>query len=149
MTSVLATDKDGDVVYYDIETGPYSSAFRIDRLGLITVSKEGSSLLDRESMKSPFITLSLRAKDSEHSGFTTVQVRVKDRNDVWPKMETKNYHVGVHAPLRATQELIKVGANGGDQEGTDELRFKIHSGNDLSKGVLLEYDTEFLIYIKF
>ncbi len=57
VTSVLATDKDGDVVYYDIETGPYSSAFRIDRLGLITVSKEGSSLLDREYMKSPFITL--------------------------------------------------------------------------------------------
>ena len=131
MTSVYATDKDGDVVSYDIESSQYSPAFRIDRLGLITVSKEGTSLIDRESMKSPYITLSIRAKDSEHYGFTTVLIKVKDINDIWPKMESKNYHIGVHAPLRATQELLKVNARGGDQDNTDELRFKIHSGNDL------------------
>lgn len=131
--SVAATDPDGDVISYELEPGELTPAFRIDRLGQISVTKEGSVLLDRETLEYPYINVGIRAKDSEHMGYGIVIIKILDINDIWPKMEQKNYHVNVHAPLRATQEILKINANGGDQDDTDEIRFKIQSGNDLGK----------------
>jgi len=82
-------------------------------------------------MKSPFLTLGIRAKDSEHHGFTTVHVSVRDLNDNWPKMLEKSYQGTVYAPLYFMQEILKVRAEGGDEDETDEMRFEIQSGNDL------------------
>lgn len=73
----------------------------------------------------------VRAKDPEYSGFATLRLRVKDINDVWPKFETRNYHTRVYAPLRAGEEILKVKAHGGDEEETDEIRYKIYAGNEL------------------
>lgn len=131
MTTVFATDPDmDDVLMYDIEPSDYSSAFDINRLGEITVSKEGVGMLDREGMTNPQITLRVKANDSERVGYTSVRVTILDVNDNWPRFEQKSYHITVHAPLSAMQEIIKVTANGGDLEETDEMNYKIISGND-------------------
>lgn len=123
-------DADGDVLYYDIEPSQYSSAFKIDRWGHITATKEGTAILDRETMTGELIILGVRVKDSKHHVFTTVKVKVRDMNDVWPKMREKSYEAKVYAPLHFMQDLVKVGVDGGDQD-TDDMRFRIQSGNEL------------------
>lgn len=136
VTTVYATDPDvEDVVTYEIEESEYSSAFDINRLGEIKVSKEGVGMLDREGMANPHVTLRVKANDTERVGYTSVRVAILDVNDNWPRFEQKSYQITVHAPLNAMQEIIKVNANGGDLEETDEMHYKIISGNDEGKGV--------------
>ncbi|CAL8113890.1 unnamed protein product [Orchesella dallaii] len=131
VTTVFATDPDiEDVITYELEPNEYSSAFTINRLGEIKVSKEGVGMLDREGMANPQITLRVKANDTERSGYTTVRITILDVNDNWPRFEQKSYQITVHAPLTAMQDIIKVTANGGDLEETDDMNYKIISGND-------------------
>lgn len=83
MTSVHATDADAeDVITYEIEPSDLSTAFSINRLGQIFVTKEGTTVIDREAFVNPFITLKVKAKDPERVCYATVRVKIRDINDV-------------------------------------------------------------------
>ena len=139
VTTVSASDADGDVVSYEvIQNGsPFAKAFRVDRVGRIFVSKDGPFLLDREKLEETdgVIRIGVGARDTNRMGYATVKILVKDINDVIPSMEQKSYHMTVYAPLTAAQQLLRVSADGGDSPGTDHLAYSILSGNE--EGVLM------------
>ncbi|CAG7728421.1 unnamed protein product [Allacma fusca] len=130
VANVFASDADGDVVSYEIQPGPYSKAFKVDRLGRVTVSKEGAVLLDRETLSFGSFVLGIGAKDSVHIGYSKIIVNLRDVNDVIPTMDQKNYHVIVYAPLNSMQQLLRVSATGGDLPETDQISYSIVSGNE-------------------
>ncbi|XP_021944400.1 cadherin-87A [Folsomia candida] len=134
VAQVTATDLDVDsTINYEIVPSEYSPAFEINRLGEVSISSEGRALIDRETMEHhSHISLSIKASDGERVAYTTLRIRVLDINDNRPTFPQKSYHITVHAPLRAKQDILRVAAShGADLPETDRMHYSIlEEGNE-------------------
>jgi hypothetical protein len=92
VTKVAATDLDVDsALNYEIMSSDYSQAFNVNRLGEISVSKEGKNIIDREHLDHAHITLSLKATDGERVGYSTVHIKILGKGKFpFPSLHTLN-----------------------------------------------------------
>ena len=122
---ITATDKDGDMLAYDIVSGG-NNKFTIDRdSGQISVIAE----LDRETTS--FYQLTVTASDTENRGTAMVQVFIQDVNDNAPEFSRSVYRGTILEGDSGSQRIATVSASDRDTGSNADISFDLLNGGGL------------------